>query len=168
MRVLAGELDFAVAPGVGLPSGLDYVDGGSRDEIVVIVPKGHPFSRRRIVSVAEVAKEPLVTTSPPSVTYSSLREKDKIDGPLEVSMSADDQQTIDRLVSRGAGIRIVSRRVSHRSIEEGRLSVVNVPGFPRMIPHGFILRTGSVPSPETNSLIARLSYFVNEHGKAFD
>jgi DNA-binding transcriptional LysR family regulator len=71
-RIAAGEADLGFVEGPRAPRSLRSRAVG-RDELLLVVPSGHPWARRRrTVTAAELAATPLVTREPGSGTRQAL------------------------------------------------------------------------------------------------
>lgn len=163
IRVLDGELQFAFAPTLALPSGLTTLQGDYHDEVLLVGKANHPLAKRRTVSIAELGEESFITSFPNSVTYGLLLDEGEKSGiRINVSVEVDRADTLARLVVSGMGIGVVSKHVVREAIRCGLLSVINVRGdLLDKIPYGFVFRSGSTLSEEANSLIAVLSKDIN-------
>lgn len=155
-RVLAGELAFAVAPIMGLPPGLQADPRIFHDDLLFVARAKHPLSKRRAVSQAELILEQFETTFPATVTHSLLTE---MLGASHngIAIQVDDAGIAMGLITAGAGIGLVSRRMAKREMEQGNLSILHVEGFPYSAPNGFVYRSGVSLSHESASLISYLS-----------
>ena len=71
-RTLGGEADLGFVEGPSVPTGLDS-RVVARDELMLVVPRQHPWARRRRpVAAAELAATRLVTREPSSGTRMAL------------------------------------------------------------------------------------------------
>lgn len=128
--VLAGTADLGFVEGPDLPPGLqDRVV--ARDRLVVVVPPGHPWSRRRRpVEAAELAGTRLVHREPSSGTRTSLELALAPVGTmapplLELSTSS----AVRSAVEAGAGPAVLSDLAVRDDVAAGRLAVVGVRGL---------------------------------------
>jgi DNA-binding transcriptional LysR family regulator len=132
------EVVSAVAEGayeVGLV-GARYVDPKleyvrfAGDEVVLAVPAGHPWASRRRVSVAEVAKGPLILREPGSGTRKATEEAFARAG-VEVAEGAvvaelGSNEAVRQAVRAGAGFSFLSRRAIADELKLGVLASVAV------------------------------------------
>ncbi|MBI2909008.1 MAG: LysR family transcriptional regulator [Chloroflexi bacterium] len=157
-RVLEGEMHFAFASAIGMPPGLAVGDAVFEDEMVFVGPAGHPLSKRRVVSLAELSQERLVDFLPGSTSHSILMEiAEKTGARLNIVGEVDHTEVGIELVASGFGISVRSRRTAAESIRLGRLSEIPVVGFPRRIPYGFVFRSEAPLSEAARSLIEHLT-----------
>ncbi len=153
VKVLEGELDFALAAVVGLPAGLTSGDTAFEDEMVVVGPAGHPLSKRRAVSLDELSNDRLITFLPGSSSHSILTEiAEETRTRLNIVAEVDQWEIGIELVAAGVGISVRSRRSVAEAVRLGRLSTIPVTGFPRRVPYAFICRSGALLSAEARSL----------------
>lgn len=128
--VLAGTADLGFVEGPDVPAGLqDRVV--ARDRLVVVVPPGHPWSRRRgPLEAGELAGTRLVHREPSSGTRTSLEHALAGVGPmatplLELSTSS----AVRSAVEAGAGPAVLSDLAVRDDVAAGRLVVVRVRGL---------------------------------------
>jgi LysR family transcriptional regulator, carnitine catabolism transcriptional activator len=72
VRLEKGDVDFAVIP-FDQPDERFRFERLLRDSFSPIVPKGHRLAKKRHVSLADLAKEPLVTVPPEAAAWASLK-----------------------------------------------------------------------------------------------
>lgn len=165
VRVLESEIDFAFAAVGGLPAGLTSDSVAFQDEVIVVGPAGHPLAKRRAVSPMELSKERFVTSLPGTTAHSMLVEMaEKLRVRLNIVAEVGQSEIELELVAAGYGIGIRSRHLVDEAIRGGRLSVINIPGFPRKVLYGFVFRSGAALSREARSLISHLRSSLIEEG----
>lgn len=97
------------------------------DPLVVIVAPGHPWSRRRTVSVRELADVPLITREAVSTTRTFIEARlGAAARRLRVQMELGSNEAIKRVVEQGAGVGIVSREVVRTELEAGTLKALTI------------------------------------------
>src|SRR5581483_2855481 len=95
------------------------------DAMVLVVPPGHPWARRRRVSLAELSQQPLILREAGSGSRwcleqalaragSSLRD-------VKVALELGSNEGIKDSVLRGLGLAVLSRHVVDKDVEAGRL-----------------------------------------------
>jgi len=95
-----------------------------RDELVIIVPPGHPLSRRKQASVAEVAEFPLLlpkvgrTRDALESLFDDRRLKPKI------AMELDSSELLKRFVAANVGVGFIARSNVMEDVKAGVLAAV--------------------------------------------
>ena len=111
---------------------LEYVRFAG-DEIVLAVPAGHPWASRRRVSLAVVAKGPLILREPGSGTRRATEKAFARAGvkPAEGAVVAElgSNEAVRQAVRRGAGCSFISRRAIEEELKHGALAAVPVEGL---------------------------------------
>ena len=105
-----------------------------RDEMVLTVPKGHPWARHKSVDVSVLAKEGFISREGGSGTWRSIRnllsrkgqEPEKL---LNVIMELGSTEAIKEALIAGLGISILSRTSIQREIRDGLLKEVAIRGL---------------------------------------
>ena len=127
-RVLDDELELGVVGAARPHRGLVF-EPFVRDELVAIVPPGHPLAERGSVSLEELAAEPMLIqqegSGVRSVVEAALRESGVRDRDLKVAMELGLQQSVKAAVLDGFGITVISRLAVERELADGE------PGGPR-------------------------------------
>lgn len=131
-QVLAGEADLGFIEGPRAPKSL-HSKVVAHDELILVVPPGHPWVRRRSgVTAAELARTPLVTREHGSGTRDFLEaavraasgESTPVADPaIELSTSA----AVRTAVLAGAGPTVISRLAVSDDVAAARLVHVPVP-----------------------------------------
>ncbi len=127
-----GTADLGFVENPGSPAGLGGCVVG-HDELVVVVPPGHKWTRRsRVVSARELAQTPLVTREPRSGIRDSLTvalrqvlgdDMQQAPPVLELSSAA----AMRAAVLAGAGPAAMSRLAVADDLAVGRLSAITIP-----------------------------------------
>jgi len=100
------------------------------DEMVLAVPKNHPWSQRSFVRVADLKSEKFISRERGSGTLDSLRHilsqgRRSADKVLNVAMELGSTEAIKEALMAGFGISILSRISIRHELAEG--SIVEVP-----------------------------------------
>ena len=100
------------------------------DEMVLVVPKDHPWSQRPFVRVADLKGEKFISRERGSGTLDSLRRilsrgRRSADEVLSVAMELGSTEAIKEALMAGFGISILSRISIRHNVAEG--SIVEVP-----------------------------------------
>ena len=129
VAVLDGQVELGFVEGPDLPGGLQEQVVGA-DRLVVVVPPGHPWSRRRRpVEATELAATRLVQREPTSGTRTALEHALAGLGPpaaplLELSTSSG----VRAAVAAGAGPAVLSDLAVSEDLAAGRLVQVPLRG----------------------------------------
>jgi DNA-binding transcriptional LysR family regulator len=104
----------------------------ARDEIVLIVPADHPFAKKKKITFADIAGEPIISREESSGTRRSL-EKLLLDGGydakrFEPKLILSTSQSIVSAVEEGIGIAFVSSLAIKKSVALGLVKQVPIDG----------------------------------------
>ncbi len=105
------------------------------DEMILAVPRDHPWSRRKSVSVADLKGEKFICRERGSGTLESLhqllvKEGQRLEQLLKISMELGSAEAIKQAVLAGFGISILSRSSVSHELGEGALVEVPIRGLP--------------------------------------
>jgi DNA-binding transcriptional LysR family regulator len=108
-----------------------------KDEMVLVVPKGHPWSRRKWVTLADLRSENFISRERGSGTLDSLREllarrRHSANELLKVAMQLGSTAAVKEALISGFGISILSRISISRELADGILVEVPIRGLKRM------------------------------------
>jgi DNA-binding transcriptional LysR family regulator len=123
--VAGGDVDLGFIEGARPPGRLRSKELLA-DELVVVVPPGHPWSRRRRpISANELAGTPLVLREPGSGTREVLTEALGSYGLMvTAAMELGSTTAIKAAVESGAGPTVISARAVRAEVDGGQLVVV--------------------------------------------
>ena len=101
-----------------------------KDEMVLAVPKGHRWSRRKFVGLSELRSEKFISRERGSGTLDSFRQmlakkRKSLDELLNVAMELGSTEAVKEALMAGFGISILSRISIQHELDEG--SIVEVP-----------------------------------------
>jgi DNA-binding transcriptional LysR family regulator len=131
VEVQQGSLDFGALTFRPAEGGLLEVAVGS-DELVLLVPPSHRFSKRRQVSMEDVASEPIVAHNDPSPARERvLRLFEEREVVLNMAIALPSLDGIKRAVELGLGVALLPRRCAITEIADGRLVAIPVAGLSR-------------------------------------
>ena len=123
-RVLDGELELGVVGAVRPHRGLVF-EPFLRDELVAIVPPGHPLAARRSVRLEDLVAEPFLLQQEGSgvraVLEAALRARGLRLRDLSVAMELGLQQSVKAAVMDGLGVTVISRLAVEREVAAGDL-----------------------------------------------
>ena len=127
--VQSGATQLGLLESPGVPSGVEAVTIG-HDRLVVVVAPGHPWCRRRSVSVSDLAGTALVVREPGSGTRETLDRAlaglQRAPAALELPSNA----AVLSATSAGAGPAVLSEWAAQGAIADGRLRRVPLSGQP--------------------------------------
>ena len=131
VEVQQGSLDFGALTFRPAEEGLLEVVVGS-DELVLLMSPSHPLSKRRQVTMEEVAGEPVVAHNDPSPARERvLRLFEEHHVPLRMVIALPSLDGIKRAVELKLGVALLPRRCAITEIASGRLVAVPVSGVSR-------------------------------------
>lgn len=98
-----------------------------QEKILVLLPPDHDFVKKKSVTLAEVAKEPIIIKERGSGTRKALDEAFTQRGLVpNISMETNNTDFIKQLVIRGAGISFLVKSGILKELEEGKLITVPI------------------------------------------
>lgn len=104
------------------------------DDLVVIVPAGHPWRQRTDVGVAELRAEPLLIRERGSGTRAALERalgEARLDvGAFRIAGELGSTQAIKQAVKAGVGVSVVSRRAVEEECRAGSLRALRLADLP--------------------------------------
>jgi DNA-binding transcriptional LysR family regulator len=131
IEVQQGSLDFGALTFRPAEGGLLEVTVGS-DELVLLVPPGHPFARQQEVTMEDVGGEPVVAHNDPSPARERvLRLFEERQIALNIVIALPSLDGIKRAVESKLGVALLPRRCAITEIATGRLVAVPVAGISR-------------------------------------
>ena len=99
------------------------------EELVLIVPPDHPFTRCPTVSISQLQDQPFIMSEKGSGVRSITDEILSGKGPSpRVIMELGENEAVKRGVASGLGIAIISAMVARRELETGMLKAVRLSG----------------------------------------
>lgn len=152
--VAQGDIDFGVAARSGLPPGLEFEEVLS-DELLLILPRDHPLAGGRDVSLADVARYPVLLPDRHSSTRHIIEEAFTQAGlEPQVAMELERWQVIKEFVALGEGIALVPSFSLDEDDDRFAIRAVTH-GFPHLS-YGIIHRAGAYLTPAARSLIGAI------------
>ncbi|MBI4028474.1 MAG: LysR family transcriptional regulator [Verrucomicrobia bacterium] len=97
-----------------------------KDKIVPFVNAGHPLARKRRVTFAEIAREPLIQLG----TWRSWRNYvlsifHQVGATPSIRLQLDSIDAVKRMVERGLGFTIIPHTAAREEVAEGKLAALN-------------------------------------------
>jgi DNA-binding transcriptional LysR family regulator len=100
---------------------------------VLLVSAQHPWSRRKRVALAQLAKEPLIVREAGSASRScleqSLAKAGKSLHDLHVTLELGSNEAIKEAVLRGMGVTVLSSRTVQKEVQTGKLHALQIIGL---------------------------------------
>lgn len=128
------------------------------DELVFIVPPAHPWTKKKIISILDVTKEPFILREEGSGTRQMIEKYLESHGinieNMKIALILGSTESIKEAVEQGIGISIVSKWAARKEIKYGSLKYV-IPKEER------ILRNFSIVLPKNTVLSHASDEFLN-------
>jgi DNA-binding transcriptional LysR family regulator len=131
--LLEGKIEIGFV-GFRGPDGRLHFERIWDDEMVLAVPKGHPWSRRKAIEVADLKLEKFISREHGSGTLDSVRQlltkrRETAKDILNISMELGSTEAVKRAVMAGFGYSILSRISICHELEEGTMVEVPIRGL---------------------------------------
>lgn len=150
-EVLDGSTELGFVEGPDLPAGLAH-RVVARDELVVVVPPGHPWTRRP-PDRRELAATPLVAREAGSGTRQAYEHAVAPTAPAPPAVELSSTAAIRGAVLAGAGPAVLSDLAVHDDLATGRLVAVPVRGLALGRTLSAIWPDGSTPTGPARDLL---------------
>ncbi len=123
--ILSGEADVGFV-GKSPPGRRIYAEAFWTDRLILVVPAGHTWAKRKSVSVKELMKEPLVTRERGSATREVVESCLKQNGglnlaDLNVVAELGSSEAVKEAVIAGLGVSVISIHAVAREMRQGLL-----------------------------------------------
>jgi DNA-binding transcriptional LysR family regulator len=104
------------------------------DKLVLVVPAGHPWGRRRQVPLAQLARQPLIVREAGSGSRwcleRALAKAGRSLRDLQVALELGSNEAIKEAVLRGLGLAVLSTHAVQEEVRSGKLHALQVRGLP--------------------------------------
>jgi DNA-binding transcriptional LysR family regulator len=128
-RIRANELDLGVVGGHALHAGEECLTAGLVDELLLAVPAGHRWARRREVAPGLLTTERLLIREPGSATrLVTERALQRHGVRLGASMELGHTEAIKQAVMAGLGIAFISVHAVRGEVASRRLAALRLKG----------------------------------------
>jgi DNA-binding transcriptional LysR family regulator len=128
-QIRANELDLGVVGGHGVRAGEECLSAGLSDELVLVVPPGHPWAGRREIGVELLAAERLLIREEGSATRQvTERELELAGARIGPTMELGHTEAIKQAVMAGLGVAFLSIYAIRVEVETGRLFALRLRG----------------------------------------
>jgi LysR family transcriptional regulator, transcriptional activator of the cysJI operon len=129
-RVKERALDLGIVGGHTLGRGEECLAAGLLDELVLVVPPGHRWAKRREIAPDQLASEPMLTREPGSATRTvTERALQRAGVKFRAAMELDHTEAIKQGVMAGLGVALVSIYAVQGEIHTRRLCAVRLRGM---------------------------------------
>jgi len=147
----SGQVDLAVMSHVPPQRGLSFTPL-FRDECLIVVPRGHPLSRRRAVTLAEVGAYPLILPARGTGFRETVEAAFvRADAPMRGVHEAFNLSTLLGLAEAGFGITFVPS-IFAAKLDLSRCRTLHVKGPPMSRDIGIVVVRGRSLSPAAEAL----------------
>jgi DNA-binding transcriptional LysR family regulator len=106
----------------------------STDRMVLVVPAGHTWARRRQISLQQLCKQPLILREPGSGSRHCLEmelaRREKSLGDMQIALELGSNAAIKEAVGHGLGLAVLSIHAVQQEIKTGQLHVLKVTDLP--------------------------------------
>ncbi|MCW8902599.1 MULTISPECIES: selenium metabolism-associated LysR family transcriptional regulator [Sedimenticola] len=136
------------------------------DQLVAIVPPGHPEAQRSTLTYEDLIKYPFICREEGSGTREVINEylaqiKDNVDD-LNISMELGSPEAVKGAVEAGMGISVVSRATIQKELKLGTLVAINLdPGLER--PFSFVHQKQKFRARVMEELLEFAQKYCEEH-----
>jgi LysR family transcriptional regulator, low CO2-responsive transcriptional regulator len=104
------------------------------DRLLLVVPAGHPWGRRKRVTLEQLCEQPLILREAGSGSRwcleRALTQAGKSLGELRVALELGSNDAIKEAVVRGLGLAVLSNHAVGAEVEAGKLHTLQVAGLP--------------------------------------
>ncbi|HMK42902.1 MAG TPA: selenium metabolism-associated LysR family transcriptional regulator [Dissulfurispiraceae bacterium] len=123
----AGVIDFAILGDVK-PSSKLIIEPMVTDELFIIAPPFHPWAKKKVISIVEMAKEPCVLREEGSATREIVERYFSEHGfslnDMAVALILGSIGSVKEAVERGMGISIASKWAIRKEVKNGTLKML--------------------------------------------
>jgi DNA-binding transcriptional LysR family regulator len=128
-QIHANELDLGVVGGHGVRPSEECLSAGVSDELVLVVPPGHTWARRREIGVELLAAERLLIREEGSATRQVTERALELAGArIGLTMELGHTEAIKQAVMAGLGVAFLSIHAIRVELETRRLSALRLRG----------------------------------------
>jgi len=132
-ELLEGKVEIAFVGFKGADARLTFAKIWD-DEMVLAVPKGHPWTKRKGVNLADLPTEKFISREHGSGTLDSIRQllakrRQRADALFNISMELGSTEAVKEALMAGFGFSILSRISIRHELEEGTIVEVPVRGL---------------------------------------
>ena len=131
--LLDGKVEIAFVGFKGADARLTFAEIWD-DEMVLAVPKDHPWTKRKSVNLTDLAQEKFISREHGSGTLDSIRQllakrRQPVDALFNISMELGSTEAVKEALMAGFGFSILSRISIRHELEEGTIVEVPIRGL---------------------------------------
>ncbi len=160
--VRSGAIDFGVVEGTITKQKI-ISEPIINDELTVIIPPFHPWTKRKTISVLELTKEPFILREEGSGTRlyieKFLHDHGIVLSDLKIVMSLGGIESIKLAVENGIGISIISKWAARKELKYGTLKSIGLREEPMTRTFTFIQAKHNVGTYAVDEFLAYLKAF---------
>ena len=160
-----GKIDVGIVEGDVVDS-VFFADVIAGDEIVIIAPENHPVTKKKTVTVQDLAAEPFILPDQGSGTRELIdayfREAGIDAKRIKVRMTIGSPELIVQMVRAGLGLAFASKWSVFAGIKEGTVKIVKMPGR-KLTRNFFLLGIEGEPAPaarEFRQFMKQYRFFI--------
>ncbi len=128
------------------------------DEMVLIAPPTHPFSRKRRIDIRAIAGQKFIAFSHNIPTRRAVDDMFKRHGVrVEVALESDDTETLKSAVEIGEGLSVVPQTVVEREVRAGKLCAVRFSNETFHRPEAVLIRRKPAPGKGLQEFVTMLT-----------
>jgi DNA-binding transcriptional LysR family regulator len=155
----SGDIDFGIAPISQVPSNLHTIKLEPIDR-VLITCTGHPLSKKKQVTLLDIAQYPMITYEKGLITRSDLdRVFNGLQLDVDVIMEGTNSETIKRYVEMGIGVSIIPKPALS---SDRKLEAIPISHYFGQSQYGVLLRKGKHITSWAKNFLYMLSPSLDE------
>lgn len=147
-KLLNGDVAMGISSKKSPHRDLEYQEF-FRDDVILIVPSGHPWDGLPPIRPEEILEEPIILREEAAGTrdvfIKALIERGISPDMLNVAMELGNAEAIEMAVEQGIGIAFISRLAAARGLELGYIAEVELEGL-KLIRDIYLTRSKRTPS----------------------
>jgi DNA-binding transcriptional LysR family regulator len=135
-----------------------HIEPCRREQLVVFVSTKHPFARKARVTLAELARQPLILKErSESKTQEILKQIEQKGFVLNVFMECESAEAVKLAAMKGLGVGVLYRDHLNTEVKRGDLKIVRISDLKRIDTNSFILyKAGQALSPNAREFLGLL------------
>ena len=146
-QIMAFELDLGI---LGIRPSYENLTvlPFAKEKLILAVPPGHPWAKRKAVKFSELQNQPLIIREKGSGTRRLIEsEMVKLRVRLRVTMELGSNEAIKRAVEQGAGLALFPPSVAASEVRRGLLKTLRVHGAELALSFNVVYHRDKEPSP---------------------